>query len=126
MDEIKGSLMLQLFGGVARLNEDGTKGNYLNNLRSNGVANVGLFFVPPINCQTPKSVNNIPAINEIGGALFSGVVTIVTETDSEVLINGEDISNFNANQLADRTIVTNQHCFGCTAGEGSSCQGVVV
>ena len=36
------------------------------------------------------------------------------------------ISNFNANQLADRTIVTNQHCFGCTAGEGSSCQGVVV
>ena len=37
-----------------------------------------------------------------------------------------DISNFNANQLADRTIVTNQHCFGCTAGEGSSCQGVVV
>jgi hypothetical protein len=58
---------------------------------------VGLFFVPPINCQTPKSVNNIPAINEIGpGQLFSGVVTIVTETDSEVLINGQDISNFNA------------------------------
>ena len=25
MDEIKGSLMLQLFGGVARLNEDGTR-----------------------------------------------------------------------------------------------------
>ena len=61
-----------------------------------GVANVGLFFVPPINCQTPKSVDNIPAINEIGGELFSGVVTIVTETDSEVLINGQDISNFNA------------------------------
>ena len=49
-----------------------------------------------VNCQTPKSVNNIPAINEIGGQLFSGVVTIVTETDSEVLINGQDISNFNA------------------------------
>ncbi|MCH1547203.1 MAG: IgGFc-binding protein, partial [Flavobacteriaceae bacterium] len=61
-----------------------------------GVANVGLFFVPPINCQTPKSVDNIPAINEIGGELFSGVVTIVTETNSEVLINGQDISNFNA------------------------------
>ena len=43
-----------------------------------------------------KSVNNIPAINEIGGELFSGVMTIVTETNSTVLINGEDISNFNS------------------------------
>ena len=60
-----------------------------------GVANVGLFFVPPINCQTPKIVKNIPAINQIGEELFSGVVTIVTETDSSVLINGEDISIFN-------------------------------
>ena len=79
----------QAFGGL----RPGSQGQFGI---TGGVANVGLFFVPPINCQTPKSVNNIPAINEIGGQLFSGVVTIVTETDSEVLINGQDISNFNA------------------------------
>lgn len=33
------------------------------------------------------------------------------------------ISNFSANVLADRNIVVDQHCFGCTAGSGSSCGG---
>jgi radical SAM/Cys-rich protein len=28
--------------------------------------------------------------------------------------------------LAERLIVTGQHCFGCTAGAGSSCQGAIV
>jgi hypothetical protein len=79
----------QAFGGI----RPGSQGSFGI---TGGVANVGLFFVPPINCQTPKSVNNIPAINEIGGVLFSGVMTIVTETNSTVLINGEDISNFNS------------------------------
>jgi hypothetical protein len=27
--------------------------------------------------------------------------------------------------LQDRNIIINQHCYGCTAGAGSSCQGVV-
>lgn len=34
------------------------------------------------------------------------------------------ISDFNANELHLREIVTGQHCFGCTAGAGSSCGGV--
>jgi radical SAM/Cys-rich protein len=36
---------------------------------------------------------------------------------------GQHISNFNIAQLEDREIVIGQHCFGCTAGAGSSCQG---
>ena len=36
------------------------------------------------------------------------------------------ISNFNEESLIKRNIVVNQHCFGCTAGAGSSCQGAIV
>ncbi len=35
------------------------------------------------------------------------------------------IRDFNANALARRNIVLNQHCYGCTAGAGSSCGGTV-
>ncbi len=36
------------------------------------------------------------------------------------------ISAFDINLLSDRNIVTGQHCYGCTAGAGSSCQGTVL
>ncbi|MCU0549597.1 MAG: arsenosugar biosynthesis radical SAM protein ArsS [Leptolyngbya sp. Prado105] len=35
------------------------------------------------------------------------------------------IREFNLAQLAQRTIVTGRHCFGCTAGAGSSCGGAL-
>ena len=35
------------------------------------------------------------------------------------------ISKYNAEELANRSIVLNQHCYGCTAGAGSSCGGTV-
>ena len=35
------------------------------------------------------------------------------------------ISQFNPAALINRSIVVNQHCFGCTAGAGSSCGGAV-
>jgi radical SAM/Cys-rich protein len=37
----------------------------------------------------------------------------------------KNIMDFDNESLLKRTIVTNQHCFGCTAGEGSSCQGAL-
>ncbi len=36
------------------------------------------------------------------------------------------IRDFDETKLNSREIVTNQHCFGCTAGAGSSCGGAVV
>ncbi|MGQ0635258.1 MAG: arsenosugar biosynthesis radical SAM (seleno)protein ArsS [Planctomycetaceae bacterium] len=36
------------------------------------------------------------------------------------------IEDFDAFALAARPIVTGRHCFGCTAGAGSSCQGTIV
>ncbi len=35
------------------------------------------------------------------------------------------ISDFHETRLQDRDIVISQHCYGCTAGSGSSCQGTV-
>lgn len=39
---------------------------------------------------------------------------------------GQHISEFDIDKLQNRNIIVNQHCFGCTAGAGSSCQGTVV
>ena len=37
----------------------------------------------------------------------------------------QHISEFNKDLLSKRTICISQHCYGCTAGAGSSCQGTV-
>jgi radical SAM/Cys-rich protein len=36
------------------------------------------------------------------------------------------IQDFDINKLNNRIITINQHCYGCTAGSGSSCQGTLV
>jgi radical SAM/Cys-rich protein len=38
----------------------------------------------------------------------------------------QHIRDFGLESLRNRAIVTGQHCFGCTAGHGSSCQGAVL
>ena len=38
---------------------------------------------------------------------------------------GQHISEFDLEKFEQRNICVNQHCFGCTAGAGSSCQGTV-
>jgi gliding motility-associated-like protein len=47
-------------------------------------ANQELFFVPPLSCQTPRIIDNIPNLNQIGTRIFTGRVTIVTETGSDL------------------------------------------
>mgnify|MGYP001179025164 CR=1 FL=1 len=37
-----------------------------------------------------------------------------------------NIKDFNKEALLNRTIVLKNHCYGCTAGAGSSCQGAVI
>ena len=45
--------------------------------------------------------------------------------DMEVIVDGEPMSifNFDYNKLVGRRIMFGSHCFGCTAGSGSSCGG---
>ncbi len=40
-------------------------------------------------------------------------------------VKGQHINDLNMEDLMSRKIVTNQHCYGCTAGAGSSCGGTV-
>jgi radical SAM/Cys-rich protein len=45
--------------------------------------------------------------------------------DLKVATPKQHILDFDIDQLMNRNIVLNQHCFGCTAGAGSSCGGEV-
>jgi len=38
----------------------------------------------------------------------------------------EHIRDFDASPLAERVITIGQHCYGCTAGSGSGCQGAII
>ena len=55
-------------------------------------ANQEMFFVPPLSCQTPHSIDNIPEIDKIGTKLFPGRVTLVTKTGS--------VLNFRINNIS--------------------------
>ena len=37
----------------------------------------------------------------------------------------QHISDYNENFINNREIIISQHCYGCTAGAGSSCQGTI-
>ena len=49
---------------------------------------------------------------------FNQMLDLLTEEGS-----GRHIADFNIENLNEREIVLNQHCYGCTAGAGSSCGG---
>ena len=54
---------------------------------NNNTANQNLFFVPPINCATPNTVDNIPQINSIGNkSNYIGSLNIITEAGSTVSV----------------------------------------
>lgn len=59
--------------------------------------NQGLFFVPPLSCESVGDVDHIAFIDSVdeSGDVFSGGVTIVTNTGAEVLINDEPIATYN-------------------------------
>ena len=45
--------------------------------------------------------------------------------DLKVSVKGKHLSKYNLEELLNRNIIVNQHCYGCTAGSGSSCGGSV-
>ena len=56
-------------------------------------ANQGMFFVPPLSCESRGDVNNIAFIDEIGDNTLTGGITIVTKAIATVLINNIDIGS---------------------------------
>jgi gliding motility-associated-like protein len=54
--------------------------------------NQELFFVPPLSCQTPRVIDNIPFIDYVGNRQFIGRVTMCTRTGSTLnfIIDGNN------------------------------------
>ena len=75
----------------------------------------------------PSAVSNVMCTNTISvswdGWLYD--CDFNQMLNLKVASTVKHISNYNENILQDRNIIINQHCYGCTAGAGSSCQGVI-
>ncbi len=75
----------------------------------------------------PKAVENVMCTNTIS----VGWDGYLYDCDFNQMLNlkvasaEKHISQFNEQNLTDRNIIISQHCYGCTAGAGSSCQGAV-
>jgi radical SAM/Cys-rich protein len=83
-----------------------------------------------VNSFNPSAVNGVMCRNTISvgwdGYLYD--CDFNQMLDLKVQLKDDQkkhIHNFNEDVLNKRSIVTNQHCFGCTAGAGSSCGGEI-
>ena len=76
----------------------------------------------------PTAVENIMCRNTISidwkGYIYDCDFNQMLEMKISVN-SSQHISNFDVQKIEKRNIRVNQHCFGCTAGAGSSCQGTV-
>ncbi|MEC3907586.1 T9SS type B sorting domain-containing protein [Tamlana sp. 2201CG12-4] len=61
---------------------------------NNSEANQGMFFVPPLSCETRGNIDNIANIDRVGNILYSGGVTIVTKVGANVTINNLPLTSF--------------------------------
>ena len=57
---------------------------------TNNEANQEMFFVPPLSCKAPNTINNIPIIQSSGSGdvNFVGGITVVAESGASLLVNG--------------------------------------
>ena len=80
-----------------------------------------------VESYNPEAVANVMCTNTLSiswdGYLFDCDFNQMLELP--VNSKSKHISEFNEALLEGRNIVISQHCYGCTAGAGSSCQGVV-
>ena len=80
-----------------------------------------------VEAYNPAAVNNVMCTNTLSvswdGWLFDCDFNqmLNLKVDSKV----KHISQYNEDLLNDRDIIISQHCYGCTAGAGGSCQGTV-
>ena len=99
---------------------------YLDYLISSG--NYESYMDKLIAAFNPMAVQNLMCRNTISvgwdGYLYD--CDFNQMLDLKVSTNGSiHLSEFNADLLHSREIVLKQHCFGCTAGAGSSCGGII-
>lgn len=80
-----------------------------------------------VNAYNPVAAANVMCRNTISigwdGYLYDCDFNQMLEL--KVSCNSKHISAFNKEDLNSREIIIGQHCYGCTAGSGSSCGGAV-
>lgn len=80
-----------------------------------------------VEAYNPAAVSNVMCTNTISvswdGWLYD--CDFNQMLGLKVASKSKHIADFNAEQLKNRNIIISQHCYGCTAGAGSSCQGSV-
>jgi radical SAM/Cys-rich protein len=81
-----------------------------------------------VDAYNPSAVENVMCTNTISvswdGYLYDCDFNQMLKL--KVASSVKHISEYNEEVLNDRTIIISQHCYGCTAGAGSSCQGTVI
>lgn len=80
-----------------------------------------------VNAYNPATVGNVMCRNMISVS-WDGYIydcDFNQMLDLKVGVPSKHISDYNHEALLERKIVLNQHCYGCTAGSGSSCGGEV-
>jgi len=96
---------------------------YLDYLLSSG--NYENYMEKLVNAYNPVAAANVMCRNTISigwdGYLYDCDFNQMLEL--KVNTNSKHILNFNLNELNNRDIIVGQHCYGCTAGSGSSCGG---
>lgn len=78
-----------------------------------------------VNAYNPSAASEVMCRNTISigwdGYIFD--CDFNQMLDLKVAAKGQHLSEFNLKDLEERKIIVNQHCYGCTAGAGSSCGG---
>ncbi len=81
-----------------------------------------------VNAYNPEALDNVMCRDMISvgwdGGLYDCDFNQMLEM--KVASTTKRIEDFNKEQLMDRNIRVHQHCYGCTAGAGSSCGGALV
>ncbi len=98
---------------------------YLDYLLTSG--NYESYMEKLVNAYNPLAAANVMCRNTISvgwdGYLYDCDFNQMLEL--KVNCNSKHISNYNSDDLNKREIIIGQHCYGCTAGSGSSCGGAV-
>lgn len=81
-----------------------------------------------ISAYNPKAVNNVMCRNTLSVGWDGNLYDCDFNQMLGMKVNGNSkhLSEFNLIELQSRTIKTDDHCYGCTAGSGSSCSGKTV
>lgn len=93
-----------------------------------GSGNYEKYMDKLISAYNPVAADNVMCRNTISIGWDGQLYDCDFNQMLELKVNGPiaHVRDFDSKALSDRMIVTNQHCFGCTAGTGSSCGGVTV